>query len=286
MKWLEWLVPFKVKKTPALLYHMHEKLGQGKFGSVWRCTYQDRSCAAKVICKNNLDKPTADLLANEIDIWRSLTHQNLVRLFHVLHEPTRCVLICELLEGGTLLERHRRMHRLGTKPCIITILNGAEQIVAGIMYMHDNDFLHRDIKTENILLSGNQEVYKLGDFGLARSTEGREKTAETGSYRHMAPEVIRHEPYDKACDVYSFAMVLYEMVTLSVPFPHHTPVDAALAVARGERPPLPHIHSEVLILLTDCWQQTAARRPTCREVAERVNALKLKRDENRHVELQ
>lgn len=257
---------------------MHDKIGEGGFASVWKCTYQNQTCAAKVICNDKLHKAATDLLANEINIWMSLTHHNLVRLFHVLHEPSRCVLICELLEGGNLTQRHRRMVRLGTKPRIITILNGVEQIVAGIMYMHYNGFLHRDVKAENILLNGDHEVYKLGDFGLARSVEGTEKTAETGSYRHMAPEVIRHEPYDQACDVYSFAMLLYEMLTLSIPFAHHTPVDAALAVAcRGERPPLPPIPSDVLALLTDCWEQTAARRPTCREIAERVHTLKLKK---------
>ena len=118
----------------------------------------------------------------------------------------------------------------------------------------------------------------IGDFGLVRSVEGHDKTAETGSYRHMAPEVIRHEPYGKTCDIYSFSMLMYEMLTLSLPFPHRTPVDVALGVAcRAERPPLPPFPDDVLSILTDCWAQNADTRPSFAELAPRVKTLKLKK---------
>ena len=188
-----------------------------------------------------------------------------------------CILVCELLDE-TLRQRHMRMVRLGTKPRILTILNGLEQVASGMLYIHSRRFLHRDLKSDNILLTVNNETYKIGDFGLARTAEGDDKTAETGSYRHMAPEVIRHEPYASPCDVYSFAMLFYEMLTLTTPFVHYTPVDAALAVAtRAERPPVPPCPDDVSNLLRSCWDQDASRRPSFSEISKRIEVLKLKK---------
>lgn len=258
---------------------MIKNIGSGAFGTVWTCNYKNMQCAAKVIDTTKFTKTAQQLLENEIRIWSVLKHKNTVEMYDVYHEPTRCIIICELAHGGTLRDRHKRMIRLGTKPRILTILNGIEQIAAGMIFIHSKGFLHRDLKSENILLSNDHEIYKISDFGLARNIEGNDKTAETGSYRHMAPEVIRHEKYATPCDVYSFSMLLYEMLTLSEPFIHYTPVDAALAVAtRGERPPLPPFPEQGLrSLIEDCWDQVPSSRPSFVDILERIQTLNLKK---------
>ena len=93
-------------------------------------------------------------------------------------------------------------------------------------------------------------------------------TAETGSYRWMAPEVIRHEPYGTGCDVYSFGVLCWEMLSYSIPFPQHTPVEVALSVAtKGKRPEIPaHSPSELVDLIEQCWQQEALLRPSFAKV--------------------
>ena len=93
-------------------------------------------------------------------------------------------------------------------------------------------------------------------------------TAETGSYRWMAPEVIRHEPYGTGCDVYSFGVLCWEMLSYSIPFPHHTPVEVALSVAtKGMRPEMPaHAPSVLVGLIEQCWQQEALLRPSFAKV--------------------
>ena len=93
-------------------------------------------------------------------------------------------------------------------------------------------------------------------------------TAETGSYRWMAPEVIRHEPYGTGCDVYSFGVLCWEMLSYSIPFPHHTPVEVALSVAtKGMRPEMPtHAPSVLVDLIAQCWQQEALLRPSFAKV--------------------
>ena len=254
------------------------KIGQGSFGAVYICEYKGETRAAKVINTSKKTEKDLKLLENEIMIWSTMSHQNIISMFFVFKCKEKCTIICELLMGGNLKERHARMNRLGTKPRILTIVQGLCQIVSGMTYIHDKRILHRDLKSENILLSANHETYKIGDFGLARTAQGDDKTAETGSYRHMAPEVIRHERYNTACDVYSFSMLMYEMLTLSVPFSHYSAVDAAMAVAvRSERPPLPPLPEDVLKLLTDCWQQTPEYRPSFSTVLERLQVLKEKK---------
>ena len=93
-------------------------------------------------------------------------------------------------------------------------------------------------------------------------------TAETGSYRWMAPEVIRHEPYGTGCDVYSFGVLCWEMLSYSIPFPQHTPVEVALSVAtKGMRPEIPaHSPSVLVDLIEQCWQQQALLRPSFAKV--------------------
>ena len=99
-------------------------------------------------------------------------------------------------------------------------------------------------------------------------------TAETGSYRWMAPEVIRHEPYGTGCDVYSFGILCWEMLSYSVPFPHHTPVEVAFSVAtKGMRPEMPTRAPSALVdLIEQCWQQDALLRPSFQKVRRPVVA--------------
>jgi serine/threonine protein kinase len=134
-------------------------------------------------------------------------------------------------------------------------------------YLHELDppVLHRDLKSANVLIAAGGRRLAIADFGLARyQAKGGKMTAETGSYRWMAPEVIRHEEYDKRCDVYSFAILAWEMLTYRIPFEKLMPVEAAFAVAKeAKRPPIPPEWSELPIaeMLRACWCQDAKKRP-------------------------
>ena len=118
----------------------------------------------------------------------------------------------------------------------------------------------------------------MSDFGIATNF-GPEHTAETGTYRSMAPEVITHQRYDQACDVYSFGVLLWEICHQEIPFGKESFLQAAFAVAvERKRPPIEL--SQPLdyfgTLIQSCWTQEAAGRPTMADVVADVEQIEVK----------
>ena len=196
-----------------------------------------------------------------------------------MHQRPHARLPPPRLDARSLFDYHARLEKPVGPRAIVSQLR---QVGSGIEYLHSMDppVLHRDLKSANILIAetdkGNGARLAIADFGLARyQTSDSRMTAETGSYRWMAPEVIRHEPYNELCDVYSFALLGWEMLTNGVPFDGRTPVEAALAVAReGNRPPIPASTPQPLSqIIVACWQQDARSRPPMAEVVRRLDAI-------------
>lgn len=99
-------------------------------------------------------------------------------------------------------------------------------------------------------------------------------TAETGTYRWMAPEVINHQPYDQKADIFSLAIVLWELVTAKVPYDTMTPLQAALGVRQGLRPDLPeNAHPKLVDLMQRCWVATPDKRPSFSEITAQLETL-------------
>ena len=152
-------------------------------------------------------------------------------------------------------------------------------------YLHRKGVLHRDLKCPNILLDSNGGV-RITDFGLALYGQGLAAgSVEVGTFRWMAPEIVRREAYSMSADVYSFAMVLVELLTHDVPFADLEPRQAAAAVAFRElRPTLPTAMPTILVqLIGRCWHQKPYKRPS---FAEAVQALALARSMMTSEELQ
>src|SRR5210317_411979 len=119
----------------------------------------------------------------------------------------------------------------------------ASGVASGLLYLHKKKILHRDVKPGNVLLSGDLRgnfTAKLTDFGLAAMLQnnatinngrGGDLTAETGTYRYMAPEVIKHERYQYSADIYSLSTLMWEMITREAPFKKLSQIEAAGSVA-------------------------------------------------------
>ena len=175
--------------------------------------------------------------------------------------------ICyEYMPGGSLSQ-------LIQSGSIYDAISIALQVATGMSFLHSHHVLHRDLKSTNVMLDGNG-VAKICDFGVSRY-EASDMTAETGTYRWMAPEVIRHEKYSMAADVYSFGILLWELIARELPFAGMTPVQAAFSVAKNHlRPLIPdHASPRLRALISRCWHKDASARPTFNEIVELLSVL-------------
>ena len=141
--------------------------------------------------------------------------------------PVFCI-ITEYLAGGSL-RKYLHQQEPHSLPLNI-VLKFALDIAHGMQYLHSQGILHRDLKSENLLLGEDMHV-KVADFGISclESQCGSAK-GFTGTYRWMAPEMIKEKHHTKKVDVYSFGIVLWELLTALTPFDNMTPEQAAFAV--------------------------------------------------------
>ncbi|KAK6802872.1 hypothetical protein RDI58_000656 [Solanum bulbocastanum] len=134
-----------------------------------------------------------------------------------------------------------------------------------------------------LLVNSSADHLKVGDFGLSKlirvqnSHDVYKMTGETGSYRYMAPEVFKHRKYDKKVDVFSFAMIFYEMLEGDPPLSHYEPYEAAKYVAEGHRPMFraKGLTPELKELVEQCWAKDVNKRPSFLEILKTLEKIKL-----------
>uniref|UniRef100_H3GHT5 Protein kinase domain-containing protein n=1 Tax=Phytophthora ramorum TaxID=164328 RepID=H3GHT5_PHYRM len=219
-----------------------------------------RSGTAKIVDSSTNTQALGEELLNEfhreVAVVSKLRHPNIVLFLGAAINPPRYCLVFEFMENGTLTDLIRA--RRGP---IDFFRLASEMAMSG-----------------NVLIDSHGTA-KISDFGLSCVLEigsSSDLTAETGTYRWMAPEVIRHEPYSSKADVYSFGIVLWELLARDQPFRGLTPIQAAFAVARQQmRPALPR-QTPVKIgeLIEHCWHHDPARRPDFGSILEALPLVK------------
>jgi eukaryotic-like serine/threonine-protein kinase len=222
-------------------YELHELIGEGTFGRVYRG--YDRRLAREVAIKVIKpwwaeDPEWADSFGREAQLLARISDPGIVQIYDVGHADEGLYYVTELVDGESLGRRLRRVRRLSvSEACAI-----AEQLCRALEHAHAEQIVHRDIKPANVLLSRRGEV-KVGDLGIARLADGGTTDGATativGTPRYMAPEQASGQPVTPATDVYSAGIVLYEMLAGEPPFGGDSAVEIALRHVQQPVPPLP-----------------------------------------------
>ncbi|KAL8136833.1 hypothetical protein V2J09_002834 [Rumex salicifolius] len=241
------------------------KFASGAHSRIYRGIYKQRAVAVKMVRIPTHEEETRSRLQlqfrSEVAFLSRLYHPNIVQFIAACQKPPVYCIITEYMSQGTL-----RMYLNKKEPYSLsteTVLRLALDISRGMEYLHSQGVIHRDLKSNNLLLNDEMRV-KVADFGTScLETQLRESKGNMGTYRWMAPEMIKEKPYTRKVDVYSFGIVLWELTTALLPFQGMTPVQAAFAVAeKNERPPLPASCQPVLAhLIKRCWAANPSKRP-------------------------
>ncbi|KAF6171782.1 hypothetical protein GIB67_007303 [Kingdonia uniflora] len=267
---------------PELDFSNSSLIGKGSFGEILKACWRGTPVAVKRILPSlSDDRLVIQDFRHEVNLLVKLRHPNIVQFLGAVTEKKPLMLITEYLRGGDL---HQHLKEKGSlSPS--TAISFALDIARGMAYLHNepNVIVHRDLKPRNVLLvNSNADHLKVGDFGLSKlvkvqnSHDVYKMTGETGSYRYMAPEVFKHRKYDKKVDVFSFAMILYEMLEGDPPMSNHEPYEAAKYVSEGHRPAFRakgYIH-ELRELTEECWAADMNRRPSFLEILKRLEKIK------------
>ena len=204
---------------------------KGSGGEIFRAKWRDLDCVAKTCGKLTATEQSLVDLGNEISLMATIRHPNIIMFFGACFQLSPPVLLLEYCPGGNLESRMIRAYAEGAKASERISPHQkwkyAHEIALGMTFLHKCTIpiIHRDLKPSNVLISA-EDTIKITDFGLAKFSPIKNKflddkyvmTGETGSYRFMAPEVYRHEPYNQAVDVYSYALICYWLFTGVRPF--------------------------------------------------------------------
>ncbi len=228
-------------------YEIIEKLGGGGMSVVYKA--HDKKLNRIVTIKYlrpeyAADKEFLERFHNEAQAVARLSHPNIVNIYDIGYEDGNTYLVMEYIEGKNLKQVIRQKKVIGQRQAIII----ARQVAEALSHAHEQGIVHRDIKPHNIMVT-NQGVAKITDFGIARTITGDTITQSdniVGSVHYISPEQAKGAPGGPSSDIYSLGIVLYEMITGTLPFTGETPVAVALKQIKEECVPPSKVNPSIV----------------------------------------
>ncbi|KAI3474876.1 hypothetical protein Pfo_030187 [Paulownia fortunei] len=244
-------------------------IARGTFGTVHRGIYDGQDVAVKLLDWGEEGRRTPAEMASlraafvqEVSVWHKLDHPNVTKF-------TGATM------GASELNIQKDNGHFGMPRsvcCVVLFMSTFYRL----SYLHSKKIVHRDVKTENMLLDKNRTV-KIADFGVARveASNPNDMTGETGTLGYMAPEVLNGNPYNRKCDVYSFGICLWEIYCCDMPYPNLSFSELTSAVVRQNlRPEIPRCcPSSLANAMKRCWDANSDKRPEMDEVVSMLEAI-------------
>ncbi|KAI4295340.1 hypothetical protein L6164_035395 [Bauhinia variegata] len=224
------------------------------------------------------DEEKVKAFRDELALFQKIRHPNVVQFLGAVTQSSPMMIVIEYLPKGDLCAFLKRKGAL--KPT--TAVRFALDIARGMNYLHENKpspIIHRDLEPSNILRDDSGHL-KVGDFGgskLLSVKEDRPLSCQETSCRYVAPEVFKQEEYDTKVDVFSFALILQEMIEGCPPFSAKQEAEVPKVYAAKERPPFRapakcYGHG-LRELIEVCWNENPAKRPTFRQIITRLESI-------------
>ncbi|NWH28247.1 NEK5 kinase, partial [Grus americana] len=249
-------------------YEIIKKIGEGSFGKIFlaKGKVDNEQCVIKEIDLTKMPMKEKEASQKEVILLAKMKHANIVTFYASLQEKSKLYIVMEYCDGGDLMKRINMQH--GVLFDEDQILSWFVQISLGLKHIHDKKILHRDVKAQNIFLSNNGEVAKLGDFGIARQLNSTMEFAHTcvGTPYYLSPEICENRPYNNKTDIWSLGCVLYELCALKHPvstFEGNSLHQLVLKICRGRFHPVsPNYSYDLRILISQLFKISPRDRPS------------------------
>ncbi|MCO5580001.1 hypothetical protein L7F22_033867 [Adiantum nelumboides] len=250
-------------KTLNDKYLLGDEIGKGAYGRVYKGLDLENGdfVAIKQVSLENIFPEDLASIMQEIDLLKNLNHKNIVKYLDSFKTKSHLHIILEYVENGSLASIIKP-NKFGAFPeSLVAVF--ISQVLEGLVYLHEQGVIHRDIKGANILTT-KEGLVKLADFGVAtKLTEADVNTdSVVGTPYWMAPEVIVMSGVSAASDIWSMGCTVIELLTCVPPYYDLQPMTALYRIVEEEHPPIPeHVSPLLAEFLHQCFQKDAKLRP-------------------------
>ena len=253
-----------------------KEIAQGAFGQIFRGKWRETTVAIKLLKKNLMKEETIKDFLNECYAMESLRHPNIVMFMGACTKFPNLAIVLEycpnkslwsLLQNKNIILHWEDRRRL------------AIDMAKGMNYLHSFavPVLHRDLKSLNILIDDSYRP-KIADFGWTR-LKAEKMTEKIGTFQWMAPEVLKTSTYTEKADVFSFAIILWEMAAREPPFKNINAIQVAkMVLLKDLRPTIPKdTPPQFASLMKRCWDRNPALRPSFNKILYELEAMRFKK---------
>ncbi|KAL3997880.1 Serine/threonine-protein kinase nekl-2 [Acanthocheilonema viteae] len=251
-------------------YEKISVVGRGAHGVCWLCQRKDDVFRQKVIIKTvaleGLAEEEQNAIMGEVTLLKRLHHPHIIGYYESFKTENAFSIVMQYAEGGTMDKMI--LEQKGIKFVENTVLNYFTQVAIGLEYMHSKQILHRDLKTQNILLNKKRTIVKLSDFGISKELSTRSLASTIiGTPNYLSPEICEGRAYNQKSDLWALGCVLYELAELKRAFDGENLPSIVMKITKGKHNPISeHWSDDLKRLVSSILDVNENKRPLLKEI--------------------